>query len=353
MDIIPDFPDASRWNDYVERHPEGRFCHRFEYRCIQSVYGYTPFYVALLKEGEIVGVLPAFAARSVIFGRKLVSQPFSEYGGPLLDGTVSSNDMRLSVDWMRGFLAEHKIAALEMHGCRGMPDGHRRDFVPMHEHQAAQLDLGDSLDEIWNRVISYDVRKAVKKAERAGLTVEERSDPETIRRDFYPLYLGSMKRLGAPAHSVDYYLACKLAFGTAMKIFWSKNGDALLAGLLGFTCGHRVNIVNTVSDERYWHLRPNDLVHWEFIKWAHGAGYTCFDFGSVRYEGQSRYKKKWGCTFDGHAYYFLAARNNGVRLRTFDSSSGTMKGFARLWSAHVPAPVAQRLGPCLRKHLVR
>jgi len=353
MEIISDFTDASKWNEYVERHPEGRFCHRFEYRCIQSVYGYLPFYVAFLKEHAIVGVLPAFAARSLIFGRKLVSQPFSEYGGPLLDATVSSDDMKLIVDWMRTFLADHKIAALEMHGCRGMPNGHSQDFVTRNAHQSAQLDLRRPLHEIWEQVVSYDVRKAVRKAERSGLTVEERSDPETIRRDFYPLYLASMKRLGAPAHSVEYYLACKRAFGTAMKIFWSKHGDTLLAGLLGFTCGKRVNIINTVSEERHWHLRPNDLVHWEFIKWAHGAGYQRFDFGSVRYEGQSRYKKKWGCTFDPHAYYFLAARDNGAGLRTFDSSSGTMKGFSRVWSAYVPMPVAQRLGPYLRKHLVR
>jgi len=352
MEIVSDFTDASKWNEYVERHPEGRFCHRFEYRCIQSVYGYTPHYAAFLKDGQIVGVLPAFAARSLMFGRKLVSQPFSEYGGPLLDGPISSDDIRLIVDWMRGFLADHKIAALEMHGCRGMQNGHLRDFVIGNEHQSAHLDLDDSLDEIWNRVVSYDVRKAVRKALRSGFTVEERSDPETIKREFYPLYLASMKRLGAPAHSIEYYLRCREAFGPTMKIFWTLLGEARVAGLLGFSCGQRINIINIVSDDKYWSLRPNDLVHWEFIKWAHGAGYRHFDFGSVRYEGQSRYKKKWGCRFDHHAYYFLTSRG-GERMGTFDSSSPTMKRLARIWSARVPMTVAQRLGPILRKQLVR
>ena len=353
MEMIAAFPDISQWNAYVGAHPAARFCQLAQYDCIATVYGYTAWRLAFVNHGRIVGVLPAFEARSVLFGRKLVSQPFSEYGGLLLDAQLSAADVQLIIASLRRFLVERRLPVLEMHGCCGTGAQHLGSFVLRNEHQSAQLALNRPLDEIWERVVSYDVRKAVRKAERAGLKVEERSDEQAIVRDFYPLYLASMKRLGAPAHSVEYYLACKRAFGTAMKIFWTKDGDIPLAGLLGFTCGQRVTIINTVSDERHWQLRPNDLVHWEFIKWAHSEGYTVFDFGSVRYEGQLRYKKKWGCTFAHHAYYFLPVQTGTAKVRTFNSSSGAMKAFARVWSAHVPMAVAERFGPYLRRHLVR
>jgi CelD/BcsL family acetyltransferase involved in cellulose biosynthesis len=352
IEIVSDFADEVRWNEYVVRHPAARFCHRFEYGCISDVYGYTPHRIAFLKSNKVVGVLPAFETRSLIFGRKLVSQPFSEYGGPLLDADLSDEDMFVIWNWLGGFLKQRGVSALEMHGCFGIRPEHLDRLLRKHGHQSAYLDLSCPVDEIWERTVSYEVRKAVRKAERAGLVAEECSEPEIIEREFYPLYLASMKRLGAPAHGVHYFLRCRQAFGAAMQIFWAKAGDVRIAGLLGFACGQRINIVNTVSEPGTWDLRPNDFVHWAYIKWAHQTGFRWFDFGSIRYEGQLRYKKKWGCTVVDHAHYFLPA-DQGARLRTFDSSSDTMQTMAHIWSRYVPNWVARRVGPSLRRHLVR
>ena len=67
-----------------------------------------------------------------------------------------------------------------------------------------------------------------------------------------------------------------------------------IAGLLGFACGTRVNIINTVSDPDHWNLKANDLLHWEAIKRTAAAGHRFFDFGSVRYEGQSTVQEEMG-----------------------------------------------------------
>jgi CelD/BcsL family acetyltransferase involved in cellulose biosynthesis len=158
--------------------------------------------------------------------------------------------------------------------------------------------------------------------------------------------------MGVPPHSVDYYIECYRAFGDRMKIFWAIRHGKTIAGLLGFASGQRVNIVNTVSDAVAWEHRPNDLLHWEYIKWAHGQGYGYFDFGSVRYEGQFRYKEKWGCTITKHGHYFIPAGDT-VGKSTFDSSSRTMQMFAKTWSRYVPCSVSIVVGPMIRKQLVR
>ena len=143
------------------------------------------------------------------------------------------------------------------------------------------------------------------------------------------------------------------ALGARLRIFWALRGTVKLAGLLGFACGQRVSITNIVSDERYWDLRPNDLVHWEFVKWASAEGYRYFDFGSVRYGGQRQFKSKWGCVLADSGYYFLAPHGAGAAQETFDSSSGTMQAASKLWARLMPPEMAQRLGPVLRRNLMR
>jgi hypothetical protein len=161
-----------------------------------------------------------------------------------------------------------------------------------------------------------------------------------------------MKRLGSPPHHESYFTECLRALKGRMRIVWALHENEPIAGLLGYSCGARVSIVNIVSDERFWHLRPNDVVHWEYIKWACEAGYRYFDFGSVRYEGQGQFKEKWGCVLEDSAYYYLTLKP-GTRYESFDSSSRRMALAGKIWKQYVPLAMTKALGPVLRKHLLR
>ena len=172
--------------------------------------------------------------------------------------------------------------------------------------------------------------------------------------DFFALYQLSMKRLGSPPHPLRYFTELWHGFGLDMRIFWAIKGGVRIAGLLGFVCGPRVAIVNIVSDERYWEFRPNDLIHWEFIRWAKEQGLGWFDFGSVRYAGQEQYKAKWGCDLADSGYYFLPPAGEPVaHTGTFDSSGGMMQRASALWAKARPGVIARAVGPALRKHLIR
>lgn len=351
IEVVAQFDDAPMWDRYVESHPEGRFSQLFAYRCIERAYGYRPHYFGIQSQGRLVGVLPVFEARSALLGRRLVSQPFSEYGGLLLNADLGDSARALVLASMRNFLGAQGFAELETHGNYGC-GSERLGFSRDNAQQLATLALAGDNDAVWNKSISRHVRKAVRKAEREGLSTCEKSDVTALREWFFPLYLRSMKRLGAPPHSLDFFLHSRAAFGEKMRVFWALHDGAPIAGLLGFRCGRRVSIVNIVSDERAWHMRPNDLVHWEFIKWAVERGCLHFDFGSVRYQGQSQFKEKWGCDMQDSGYYFLAADAASVH-RSFDSSSRTMALAGRVWQRFVPPTLARIMGPLLRRHLVR
>ncbi len=349
------WPDRAAWDRFVESHDQGRFCHLFDYGEVVGCYGYRPVRLAFVAEGRLVAVLPAALAQSLLFGRKLVSQPFSEYGGLLADPSLDQDEIAQIYDLLDDYLRRQaKIRVLEMHGNHGIAP-HLRDarFAAQNPHHVAILALDRPLDALWHDVVQHSVRKGVNKAIAHGVEAFEECSETILRERFFPLYLRSMKRLGVPPHSLAYFLACLEFVGDRLKIFWARRDGEILAGLLGFACGGRVNITNIVSDADAWKFGPNDAIHWAFIKWAVEGGFRFFDFGSVRYEGQRIYKKKWGTVFEDHAHYFLSRDVAAVAGATFSSSSPRMSRLADLWSNHMPDKLAQLAGPMIRKHLVR
>jgi len=344
------------WDEYVLTHPEGRFCHLLGYKkVVESTYGYRAIYLAIKKDKRIVGIFPSFLCKSIFFGKKIASQPFSEYGG-ILAHELTQNDYEQVFEALGEAMRETKVNLIEMHGGFGIPeDIKEKYFFPVFSHHRALLGLGDKVDEIWKKRISYEARKAVRKAERSGVICHEKVDTDMIIDKFYPLFLASMKRLGAPPHPLAYYVECHKHLKDYLKIFWAEYEGKTVAALLGFAVGKTVHIINIVSDDKYWDKRPNDLCHWSFIKWGCENGYKYFDLGSVRYEGQRRYKEKWGAKFQKYAHYIFAPNLNEKKIKSkaFDSSSKSMVFFSSVWHKFVPLRASKFLGPMVRKQLAR
>lgn len=353
--MVNDWTDAKAWDTFVEGHDQARFCHLFRYGDVVACYGYRPIRIAFVRDRSLVAVVPAALTTSLLFGRRLVSQPFSEYGGLLIDPSLDSEDVSRIFHLIEDYLERHsRIRSIELHGRHGIPaEFGPGPFALANPHHVAVLALDHTPDQLWQKVVQYSVRKGVNKAQGQGVVAFEESDPTIIRERFYPLYLKSMKRLGVPPHALAYYLSCSELLGERLKIFWAAREREILAGLLGFVCGGRVNIVNIVSEPQSWKYAPNDLIHWEFVKWAAEQKLRYFDFGSVRYEGQRTYKKKWGATFEEHGYYLLSRNQSAAAQAAFSSSSPGMTRLSQIWSRFVPEPVAQVSGPFIRKHLVR
>jgi len=331
----------------VRAHSESRYCQLFGYGRVVGCYGYRPRYLAFMRNRDLVGVLPVAEVSSVLYGRRWVSQPFSEYGGILFHPELSEEDVRVALRALPNYLRRSR-KSLEIHGNHGgiAPPGPSRAVGHI-----ALLRLTADADALWRRVVKPSVRNKVKQAQGHGVTVSFQADQATLREAFFPLYLKSMKRLGVPPHKFDYYGRSLEVFRDDLRLAIARAASgAPIAGLLGFSCGNRVSIINSVSDEAHWNLRANDLLHWEMIRSSAESGHRIFDFGSVRYEGQSLYKSKWGAEFEEHSHYLLSSDTRQVVI---DSSSDRMKQMSHLWSKYVPNAISRRLGPVIRGQLAR
>lgn len=355
IELHEDWTDHAEWDRFVTGHAQARFSDLWHYGQVVECYGYEPANLCFTEDGRIVAVLPAVRARSLLFGHRLISQPFSEYGGLLLDEGLSEAQARVVFDLLKRSLARgRRGGAIEIHGNHGVrPELREPTFTGTSPHHIAFLDTHRPADEIWKNELNQGARKSVNKARKAGLVVAEDHSPDAIERDFFPLYLQSMKRLGVPPHRIGYYLNCEKALGAHLRILWAELDGKRVAALLGFACGKRVSIINTVSDPAYWSLCPNDLLHWDFIRRTVDEGYAFFDFGSVRYGGQEEFKRKWGCQMAEHKRYFLTGREAAAPAKTFDTSGSMMSSFSALWAKYVPDAVCTRLGPVIRAQLMR
>ena len=347
MDILEyiDGKDADEWDEFVESHPEGRFCHLSGFmRAVAETYGYDPSYWLLREGQEVVGVLPFFLHKRLRRAR-LVSQPASEHGGPLVRDAARV-DLPMLKSHLSMLLDRLGARYIEIHGGMGIPDDLRRElFLTKRLHQYGVLPLTCS-DDLWDHAIDRSVRKAIRRAERAGLRCYEQTSEETIEKRFYPLYLHAMTRFGTPPHPRRYFLNLYRYLSANMRLLLVDQGDATVACLLGFTVGRSVHIVWTASSKEYLHMRPNDLAHWSFIRWAAENGYKTFDFGPIRYPGQRRYKEKWGTQVQDYSFHYFPA---SASVDPPYESPGVLSA---LWRV-MPLKLSERLGAHVRRALAR
>lgn len=345
--------DAGAWDRFVEAHPEGRFCHLFGYRrALEEGHGYDCVYLEIRSDKELIGVFPSIAARRG--SRRLISQPFNEYGGPLTTALSSSQYRELT-----RLLFEAARAAgcgsVEIRGgvgCDRAAEAGRWGEQKLHSYGV--LPLRDS-EWLWRKSLTNEARKGVNRAQKVGLTAEVLRGGAAIQEPFYRLYLVSMKRLGVPPQPERFFTGLARGVGERLVGAWVRKGTEAAAVLLGVVAGTRLQVYVTASEPRWWEARPNDFAHWELIKWASAAGCQVLDFGSARYPGQIQFKKKWGVELQDYSLYVINSADaaSTAKIATVNSSSRAMTFMADLWRRSVPLGVTRLLGPPIRKYLTK
>jgi CelD/BcsL family acetyltransferase involved in cellulose biosynthesis len=345
--------DAAPWDEFVDRHAEGRFCHLWGYkRALEAAYGYECVYLNVFSSDKRVGIFPSIVVRRG--GGRLVSQPFNEYGGPLTRDLSAEELMRLPPLFLQA-AEEENCQSVEIRGGIGCEPLTQSSYCVKHPlHFWAVLNL-DAKEQLWRKSLTNEARKGVNKAQKAGLIAEIRRGAQAVADPFYRLYLISMKRLGVPPHSKRFFTQLSDGLRERLVAAWVMNHGEAVAVLLGAAAANRIQIFIIASDPKAWSMRPNDLAHWGFIEWAAKEGFRFFDFGSARYEGQIQFKKKWGVTLYNYCFYLIGRPGSATttRIQTVETSSRLMVAMSNAWRWMVPTVVTRLLGPPIRKYLTK
>ena len=311
-------------------------------RFIAESFGCEYRFVAAFEGEDVVTLLPVVEVKSRFFGNRVISSAYLEYGG--FCGALDGVEMILSYlvqkygqnfDYLeiRGGLEEFDLV---LSGTLERRSLYKR-FV---------LRLG-AVDTVW-KGIQHSKRKAINKAIE-HLQVRELliSDID----DFYRLYLANMRTFGSPPYNRAYFerfFEYFVSHGQG-KIYGTFYNGILISALVGFCYQDRIHILIAVSDPKHQEFRPNDAMHWEFIKWGCEHNYTFFDFGRVREEsGQFEYKQKWGPELLELPSYFLFWQACDYKL--IDPKRSRYVLISKFWKL-VPLKVTEKMGMRLRKEL--
>ena len=325
--------DSGAWDEFVTSCPTATFFHRVGWRRIlHAVFGLRPYYYLAERDGQIVGVLPLFYQRSLLFGRGLISTPFCVEGGPATSEVES--DRALVEEAIR---LQEKLRA---------PYIELRSRTAHHAGWQTQSELYAtfsgpiSTDEKTNLLaVPRKQRAVIRKTLESGLTSEVDEDVNQL----YAIYSESVRNLGTPMFPKSYFLRLKEEFGRDCDIVVVKDRGSAVSAVLNFYFRETVLPYyggGTIAARR---SGANDFLYWEVIRRAAERGYKQFDFGrSKRGTGAFAFKKNWGFEPRWLCYEYHVAAGRSLPNKNPLNPKYSLP--IEIWK-RLPLPIANLLGP--------
>jgi CelD/BcsL family acetyltransferase involved in cellulose biosynthesis len=283
-----DIGDA-RWAGLIERDPAATLFHHPAWvATLAESYGYRPLVLAAERaDGELDAALSIMEVRR-LHRVRWIALPFTDHCPPLGPGVDAG--FAASLDAARRSAG---ASALEVHA--ELPGPHARSRTDAVRHV---LPLAADPDEVMRTFRTSQVKRNIKKAAKAGVTVRRGDCAADLADVYYRLHVATRQRLGVPVQPRRFFERLwdqVMAPGLGFTLIAEADG-APVAGAVYLTWNRTVIYKFGASDASAWGLRPNHAIFWEAIRWSCEAGYADFDFGRSDLEdaGLREFKGSWG-----------------------------------------------------------
>jgi hypothetical protein len=330
------------WDARLMTCPSASFFHAAAWaKVLQTTYGYTPVYFTLNESGRLGTLLPIMEVDSWLTGRRGVSLPFTDECEPLCSDPASFGCvLREAMEYAeaRGW------KCLECRGGRTLFNGAPAS-TSFYGHR---LSLTDNEEALFASFESA-VRRAIRKAEKSGVSVEF-SDSLDAVRIFYVLQCKTRKKHGLPPQPFRFFqnICHHVLSQNQGFVVLARYQQVPVAGAVFFHMGKKAIYKYGASDETFQDVRANNLVMWEAIKWYARHGFEELHFGrtSLANDGLRRFKLGWG-TEEHRIEYVRYDRRAGGFVTVKDEASGWHN---RVFRA-LPCFLSRQIGAALYKHV--
>jgi CelD/BcsL family acetyltransferase involved in cellulose biosynthesis len=350
-----------RWEAFLAGHPQGSvYQHPGWLRALELEYGRKTLNLACEDEaGEICAILPLLTTRGLPFsgrqlGARLSSLPRTPIAGPLArDTSALKLLLNAAVEYVHdrpGLRLQLKLASPEV---AGMVEGlllepWRKSYVLSLPDSPEKLRFGDSRS---HGRIKWEVRAAAKR----GIVVRT-AETESDLRDWYPLYLETMRWHAVPAHPYRFFRSLweLLRPGCLMRLLvaelHSPATRRIVAGSIFLSFGRTMFHAFNGVHRQDFSLRPNDVIHWHAIHQACKESFHFLDLGEVPglQSGLAEFKSKWGAKPVPLYRGFYPALGNPHTGANGTSVSHTLA--AKVWR-FVPLQITAAVGDVINSFL--
>src|SRR5437868_10121300 len=188
----------SEWDDAISMHPDATIFHSTAWaRVLVDTYGHRPCYVQMSLNGSLLALVPMMEVQSVLTRSRGICLPFSDYCAPL---TFSTFGHEVVLQKLQPIARERRCSYFELRSHSIVPV----DVPASESYYGHFLDLRIGPGALISN-FSSSVQRAVRKAERSGLTVSIQSTPDAMAQ-FYKLHLRTRRRHGVPPQPRSFFI---------------------------------------------------------------------------------------------------------------------------------------------------
>lgn len=338
--IVPP-PGGAEWDTYVRAHPEGSLFQESAWTAsVAESYRHAPLLLAARRGERLVGVLPLFHVRSVLFGSRLVSPAFGIYGGILADDEEAARALAAAA---RDAADEHGARYVELRGRRPLfpelpvKDLYWRFRVPIAATMEASL-----------AALPKKMRQDLRRSEQKGFRFTEDEIPTAA---FYRLYLHTLRWHGTPPFPLRWFEALRRNLGDRCRMLAAIQPDgrrAAGASMMFLDRDALIPFYTGVPREHY-KLRVVVALHARMVRFAVRHGAAWLDLGrSKRGTGAFEAKTHWGVAPEPLGYQYLIAE--GATMPDLSPSNPRLQPLIAMWK-RLPLTATRVLGPPLNASL--
>ncbi len=311
--------DPVAWDAFVQAAAYRSFPQLWAWGELRRPYGWRPLRVLVGEPGAPVAGAQLLVRRAPVLGLRLGYVP----RGPV--GAMHEPAVReLVLAALRAVAGREGIATLKVdpEATADSAYGAALLATPWRAASSVQprrtrvVDLASSEADLLAE-LHHKHRQYVRKAERAGVTIEwvdGSTDSAVARRaltDFGRIYAHTAMRAGFVARAPAYYERVWELFapsGHASLAFATLDGDRQ-AALFHFTCGDRAAEAYGGMTDAGAASRANYLLKWEAIRHFREAGLATYDLWGLATGGIARFKEGFG----GREVVYVSARDLALR----------------------------------------
>ena len=311
-------------------------------KVLSETYGYEPAYFTLIEGRKISALIPVMDVRSILTGRRGVSLPFSDYSNSFLAPGMQLKD---AMNMVLPFGKQHGWKFFEWRDANDLCF----DVEPSFCFYGHTVHLSPDEKKLFSS-FRDSTKRNVQKAIQANVKVEISQSFESVK-EYYRLHCLTRKWYGLPPQPFYFFrkihehiLSRKMGF-----IVLASHERKNIASAVYFHFGEAALYKYGASDRTYQHLRANNLVMWEAIKWYAQNGFKSFSFGRTEMNnpGLLQYKSGWGPRERMIKYYRYDLQKELFVRQASSQTSGRFNKILR----KVPIPCLALIGTLSYRHI--
>lgn len=340
--------DQQEWDAFVQQHADASPYHLFAWKeAVEKSYGHTCYYMMAEQKETLVGLLPMVHIHMLFGVNELVALPYCDVGNCLCkDVAVQDGLVRHALELGRSL----RVSKLCLRGDLSQTDFLRANFVPMQTGKVRMLlDLPPTSDELLAGFKSK-LRSQIHKAEKNDVVF--RWGKLEDLQDIYQVFSNNMHSLGSPVHSRKWLQSILTSYKDAVRAGLATHDDTVIGMGIILAAGQTVAIPWASTLREYNRLNPNMFLYWNFLKFSADSGYKMFDFGRTSQEsGTFKFKQQWGAKPKPLMWHMASQKGTAALDRSKPIHAGSNREkISEIWRK-IPLPVANMLGPRIRKYI--